>query len=77
MVFSSKNARLAQSVERQTLNLKAVGSTPTLGAFLLLLSLLRPQGPAFLVPQGPNDNYIHNYYEGCLFFGVIALHHGL
>ncbi|KAF9431198.1 hypothetical protein BGZ94_006879 [Podila epigama] len=28
-------ARLAQSVERQTLNLKAVGSTPTLGAFLL------------------------------------------
>ena len=28
----SASARLAQSVERQTLNLKAVGSTPTLGA---------------------------------------------
>ena len=27
-------ARLAQSVERETLNLKVVGSTPTLGTFL-------------------------------------------
>ena len=30
-------ARLAQSVERQALNLMVVGSSPTVGAFLFLL----------------------------------------
>ena len=30
-------ARLAQSVEHETLNLRVVGSSPTLGATLLLL----------------------------------------
>ena len=30
-------ARLAQSVEHETLNLRVVGSSPTLGAILLLL----------------------------------------
>jgi hypothetical protein len=31
-------ARLAQSVERETLNLNVVGSTPTLGAIFFLFS---------------------------------------
>ena len=31
-------ARLAQSVERQTLNLVVVGSSPTVGVFLLLFT---------------------------------------
>ena len=34
-------ARLAQSVERETLNLNVVGSTPTLGAFFFLFILCR------------------------------------
>ena len=33
-------ARLAQSVEHETLNLRVVGSSPTLGAILLILNLL-------------------------------------
>ena len=34
--FSSTVARLAQSVEHETLNLGVVGSSPTLGDFVLL-----------------------------------------
>ena len=34
-------ARLAQSVEHQTLNLRVVGSSPTLGEFLYVTKLLR------------------------------------
>ena len=36
--FLIKLARLAQSVERKTLNLVVVGSSPTVGAFLLYIS---------------------------------------
>ena len=35
-------ARLAQSVERETLNLNVVGSSPTLGGIFLLLLKTRP-----------------------------------
>ena len=34
-------ARLAQSVEHETLNLRVVGSSPTLGALLLCLESLK------------------------------------
>ena len=34
-------ARLAQSVEHETLNLRVVGSSPTLGVFSSLLAILR------------------------------------
>ena len=36
--FCAHTARLAQSVEHETLNLRVVGSSPTLGAILLLVS---------------------------------------
>ena len=36
--FSSPPARLAQSVEHETLNLRVVGSSPTLGGSLFFLS---------------------------------------
>ena len=37
----AKAARLAQSVEHETLNLRVVGSSPTLGAILNLWTFLR------------------------------------
>ena len=39
MTAGMSSARLAQSVERQTLNLVVVGSSPTVGAFLFLCDL--------------------------------------
>lgn len=41
-------ARLAQSVEHQTLNLRVVGSTPTLGALLLPIYSVLPMQFALL-----------------------------
>jgi hypothetical protein len=40
MKVQQQTARLAQSVERQTLNLVVVGSSPTVGVVFLLLFLL-------------------------------------
>jgi hypothetical protein len=37
---SVRHARLAQSVERETLNLNVVGSSPTLGVFLFSFSFV-------------------------------------
>ena len=37
----AKSARLAQSVERKALNLVVVGSSPTVGAFIVLLRDLK------------------------------------
>ena len=37
-IITYTTARLAQSVEHETLNLRVVGSSPTLGAILLLVS---------------------------------------
>ena len=51
-----KNARLAQSVERETLNLKVVGSTPTLGAKTAMALGSRNPGPWF--------NFLE-YFFGC------------
>ncbi len=36
LLFMLKDARLAQSVEHETLNLRVVGSSPTLGAYYLV-----------------------------------------
>ena len=36
-------ARLAQSVEHETLNLRVVGSSPTLGDQIFFLTFLMPQ----------------------------------
>ena len=45
-----QEARLAQSVEHETLNLRVVGSSPTLGAYLLLF--LQIEGSAQFRPRG-------------------------
>ena len=42
--LGSTSARLAQSVERKALNLVVVGSSPTVGAFPFLHSLMRAAG---------------------------------
>ena len=44
ITYSLVSARLAQSVEHETLNLRVVGSSPTLGDFFKLetLTLLNP-----------------------------------
>ena len=46
VIASSTGARLAQSVEHETLNLRVVGSSPTLGdllTFFLFVALVNQQ----------------------------------
>ena len=52
---SKHQARLAQSVEHETLNLRVVGSSPTLGERYLLISNFR-FGTAHLILVGVKLN---------------------
>ncbi|PWY92107.1 hypothetical protein BO70DRAFT_357248 [Aspergillus heteromorphus CBS 117.55] len=57
---SIKSARLAQSAERETLNLKVAGSTPALG---FSFCSFPTQSPYLGVIDGERDNYFSSPQE--------------
>ena len=50
-IYSSKVSSLAQLVERETVNLKVVGSTPTRGVSFGLFEVVRNVGPTIVTSQ--------------------------
>ena len=52
-------ARLAQSVEHETLNLRVVGSSPTLGAIFVFLNIMLE----YLIGNCGNCKLLHEAFE--------------
>ena len=60
LITESYGARLAQSVEHETLNLRVVGSSPTLGAEFFCWNQIFKAG-------FPTANYINNLESNYIF----------